>query len=272
MPSTRFLFWNINRRPLAEAVAELAEAHAVDVVALAESAMDAGILIEELNSSLAGEFQLPWAQSSSVTIFTRFSREFLQPVFESERVSIRTLSLPARSEVLIAAVHFPSKLHWSGESQSYECMELAKQIAALEDRVGHQRTVLLGDFNMNPFESGLVAAGGLNSVMSRRTASRSTRTVQGREYRFFYNPMWGHLGDLRGNIAGTYYYDNAQHVNYYWNVFDQVLIRPDLAGGFDSDKLKIITTVGQRSFVGHDGRPDSIDSSDHLPIIFELRF
>jgi hypothetical protein len=108
--------------------------------------------------------------------------------------------------------------------------------------------------------------------MSRRTASRSTRTVQGREYRFFYNPMWGHLGDLRGNIAGTYYYDNAQHVNYYWNVFDQVLIRPDLAGGFDSDKLKIITTVGQRSFVGHDGRPDSIDSSDHLPIIFELRF
>ncbi len=102
---------------------------------------------------------------------------------------------------------------------------------------------------MNPFESGLVAANGLNAVMSRRTASRATRTVQGREYRFFYNPRWGHLGDRIGDTAGTYYCDNSAHVNYFWHVFDLVLIRPDLANGFNSDKLKILTTIGQRSLV-----------------------
>jgi len=151
---------------------------------LAESTTEPGILIEALNTSRKGGFQLPRGLSKYVTIFTRFSREFLHPVFESERVSIRRLALPARAEILIAAVHLPSKMHSSGDSQAFECVELAKQIAAEEDRVGHQRTVLLGDFNMNPFEFGLVAANGLNSVMSRRTASRSTRTVQGREYRF----------------------------------------------------------------------------------------
>jgi endonuclease/exonuclease/phosphatase (EEP) superfamily protein YafD len=272
MPTTRFLFWNINRKPLAEAVAELAEAHAVDVVVLAESITEPGTLIQALNKFRTGGFQFPRGLSRYVAIFTRFSREFIQPIFESERVSIRKLSLPARSEVLIAAVHLPSKLHWSGDSQAFECAELARQIAAEEDRVGHQRTVLLGDFNMNPFEKGLVAANGLNSVMSRRTASRATRTVQGREYRFFYNPMWGHLGDLRGDTAGTYYYDSAEHVNYFWNVFDQIMLRPDLAAGFDGDKLKIVTTIGNRSLVRQDGRPDADHASDHLPILFELNF
>jgi hypothetical protein len=80
---------------------------------------------------------------------------------------------------------------------------------------------------MNPFETGLVSAAGLNSVMSRRVASRETRKVQGREYRFFYNPMWSHFGDARDDTAGSYYYDAGEHVNYYWNMFDQVLLRAD---------------------------------------------
>jgi hypothetical protein len=86
MPSTRFLFWNINRKPLAEAVADLAEAHAVDVVVLAESTMEPGILIQALNTSRTAGFQFPRGLSRYVTIFTRFSREFIQPIFESERV------------------------------------------------------------------------------------------------------------------------------------------------------------------------------------------
>lgn len=125
---------------------------------------------------------------------------------------------------------------------------------------------------MNPFEHGLVAAAGLNSVMSRRIAGRQTRTVQGREYRFFYNPMWCRLGDARGDTAGSYFYDSAEHVNYYWNVFDQVLIRPDLAEHFDVSKLKIMTSVGGHPLVRQDGRPDNVSYSDHLPIVFELDF
>jgi hypothetical protein len=249
LPSTTFLFWNINRKPLAQVVAELADEHQVDIIVLAESATSAGSLQRELNSGNWALFHLPHGLSRSLTFFTRFSTEFLQPVFESDRVSIRRLALPARSEVLVAAAHLPSKLHWSSESQPYECVELAQRIVDAENRAGHRRTVLLGDFNMNPFESGMVAAGGLNSVMSRAVADRVTRTVQGREYPFFYNPMWGHFGDAKGETAGSYFYDSAEHVNYYWNVFDQVLIRPELAREFDTRTLRILTSVGSRALV-----------------------
>jgi hypothetical protein len=145
-------------------------------------------------------------------------------------------------------------------------------ITAEEDKVGHRRTVLVGDFNMNPFEAGLVGAAGLHSVMSRQVASRLVRTVQDREYRFFYNPMWSHFGDSKRKTAGSYYYDNSEQVNYFWNMFDQVLMRPELAERFDPGELSIVASVGSDSLVRADGRPDGTRYSDHLPIIFRMDF
>jgi len=229
-------------------------------------------LLVALNSGPSNGFHLSAGISKGITILTRFSREFLKPVFESERISICRLMLPARSEVLVAAVHLPSKLFWSGESQSFECVELAQRIADEEDRAGHQRTVLVGDMNMSPFEPGMVSTVGLSGVMSRRIAERATRVVQGRKYRLFYNPMWGHFGDLHDDTAGSYFHDNAEHTNYFWHIFDQVLLRPELAKQFDPKQLSILKSVGTRSLVRSDGRPDATLYSDHLPIVFELEF
>jgi hypothetical protein len=112
----------------------------------------------------------------------------------------------------------------------------------------------------------------LNAVMSRRVASRATRTVQGRDYRFFYNPMWNHFGDAGCETAGSYFYDASEHVNYYWNLFDQVLLRPELAERFDPNRLMVVKSTGSRSLVRPDGRPDQSAGSDHLPLVFEVEF
>lgn len=253
-------------------VAELAATHKADVVILAESAIVSMGLLAALNNGPGNGFHLSTGVSKGITILTRFSREFFRPVFESDHISIGRLMLPARSEVLLAAVHLPSKLYWSNESQSFECVELARRIAEEEDGAGHQRTALVGDMNMNPLEPGLVSSVGLNAVASRRIAQRVTRIVQGRDYRLFYNPMWGHFGDASSDTAGSYFYDSAEHLNYFWNIFDQVLLRPELAKRFDSNQLSIVRSVGERSLVREDGRPDVTLYSDHLPIVFELDF
>src|SRR5712692_7820936 len=94
----------------------------------------------------------PCSTCERIKIFTRFSSEFLTPTEESDRISIRRLSLPARTEILPAAAHFPSKLFWKEGSQAMECTVLAETIAKNEHAVGHERTLLVGDLNMNPFE------------------------------------------------------------------------------------------------------------------------
>jgi len=239
----------MNRKPLAGLVAELAEIHRVDVIILAECDDDPQTMLSALNRASATGFHFPRSLYERIVMFTRFSPEFLKPLFEGTRVSIRRLALPARMPVLFAATHLPSKLYCSPESLAFECSELARDIENVEDRAGHPGTLLVGDFNLNPFEAGLV--GGLSSVMSRQVASRMTRIVQDREHRFFYNPMWGHFGDARTETAGSYFYDAAERVNHYWNIFDQVLLRPELAKRFDTSQLSICEV--NRSFVARSG-------------------
>jgi exonuclease III len=266
----RFLFWNLNNQPVPHLVKEVARRNDVDVLVLAECEISVGTLLTELNAQTP-DFQFAPGQCERIQVFTRFHSGFFAPIFESDRYSIRRLRLPLRDEILVAMVHLPSKVHFSEQSQRTECSMLARTVAEVEGLVGHKRTIVLGDFNSNPFEHGFVATDGLHAVMSKNVALRETRRVQGRDFDFFYNPMWSHFGDTGGKPCGTHYYEKAEHVNYFWNIFDQVLLRPHLLEGF-SDDVRILTAAGSTSLLDRDGRPDQRKASDHLPIVFSLDF
>jgi exonuclease III len=264
----RFLFWNLNRRGIPLTIAELAWQEQADVVILAESAIESGTLLWALNARDAN-YQFARGNCGHLLFFTRFDSGFLKLLIETHRVSIRTLKLPDHDEVLIAGAHLPSKQNYSDESQVFEAVHFARLIEDAERRQGHQRTIVMGDLNMNPFESGMVAAsGGLHAVMSRQVAARAERQVHQQPYKFFYNPMWSHFGD-RQDIAGTYYYESGEPLCYFWNIFDQVLLRPDLIGGFAPEQVRIVREIDGRSLL-KDGCPDKELVSDHLPLVLEL--
>jgi exonuclease III len=267
----RFLFWNIQGKSLHTPLAEIVREHAVDIIILAECKASIVSVLEALNQERS-DFQFCRGLCESITIFANFRAQFMTPLSESARTSIRHLVLPARKDILLAATHLPSKLHFSDDSLIFECANLAKMIVEQEKSIGHKRTILLGDFNVNPFEVGTVATGGLHAVMSRNVALRHRRKVQATEYDFFYNPMWSHFGDQAGSQGGSYYYDKAEHVTYFWNIFDQVLVRPELLDGFDSSSVRILDCAGNVSLVQGEGRPDPSVGSDHLPIMADLDF
>jgi len=266
-----FLFWNLNNRPIEDRVRRLATRHEPDVLILTECAIPAVTMLRTLNTgNETGDYHLTDGKCDEVVIYTRFSREFTVPMHESGRYTIRAISLPARDQILLAATHLPSKLFIEEHGQTLECVGLAEAIRATERRAGHSRTVLVGDFNMNPFEAGISAAMGLHGVMAREVARRGMRTVQGASYPFFYNPMWGHFGDASKGPPGTYYYERADHNVFFWNIFDQVLIRPSILDAFDNENLMVLTDDGSDFFLSERGRPDRRTASDHLPMVFGL--
>lgn len=130
---------------MAGADAGLAHAERIDVVILVECEMEPNKVLSALNGDSRGGFHFTLSECAAIRVFTRFSRDFLTPVDESQRVSIRRLDLPARNEIVLAVADLPSKLYSSDDSQGYECVELSRQIVAGEAKVGHQRTVLVGD-------------------------------------------------------------------------------------------------------------------------------
>ncbi len=125
---------------------------------------------------------------------------------------------------------------------------------------------------MNPFEAGVVGAAGLNATMARSQALKEFCTVRGRQYQFFYNPMWGHFGEHGQKPPGTYYRNSGEQVNYYWNMFDQVLVRPSLLDMFPPDGVEIVTHAGRFPLMTSRGLPDRAVGSDHLPLLFRLGF
>ncbi len=269
---TSFLFWNLKRKPLQDIVANLALGYEVDVLMLAECRIEPAVLLPALNRDERSDyFYAPSVVPGKVEIYTRFSSEFLIPVRDEPRLTIRHLMLPGRMDILLAVTHYPSKMHWSDADQALACGPLlAQPITMAETDVGHARTVLVGDLNMNPFEDGVVSAFGLHGAMTRRIAKRGARTVQGKECPFFYNPMWGLFGDASPGPPGTYYRWGSEPVEFFWNMFDQVLIRPDLLPLFRNEDLEIVTTDGETSLLTRNQVPDRTVASDHLPLFFRL--
>ncbi len=121
---------------------------------------------------------------------------------------------------------------------------------------------------MNPFDDGLVLAQAFGAVMTRDLAIAVERTVAKRNYRLFYNPMWGYLGDRTPGPPGTFYYSASNPLTYFWNVFDQVLLRPGLMNTLID--LQILDTDGQTPLLTKTGKPRKSEVSDHLPILFRL--
>ncbi len=267
-----FLFWNLNGKPLHRTICRLAVKYQVDVFMFAELSSSPYELLADLNRLDIKQryFLSPIIICDKIHIFTKFNYKYIKAIEESERLTIRHLQLPGLTDILVAISHFPSKRFMSSESQVQECVPLIRDIEKAEEKICHSRTILVGDLNMNPFEDGLVGAVGLHAVNSKHVAMRNSRIVQGRAYQFFYNPMWGLFGDSAPGPPGTYYYPGSEHITYFWNIFDQVLIRPDLINEFENSELMIITSDGEISFLTPSGFPNVNLVSDHLPIYFKL--
>jgi endonuclease/exonuclease/phosphatase family metal-dependent hydrolase len=264
-----FLFWNVGRQDRSDVIARLVRLHNIDLVILAESIV-AGEKVRAAFKTNGRSFSRPFSECEAVDVYTGFSDRHLIPVVESRRMSIRRLTLPSRREILLAMAHLPGKLHRSDGGQALAATQIARQILDAEEIVGHSRTVLIGDLNMNPFDLGVVGASALHAVSTRQVASRMSRKVDGKEFRFFYNPMWGHLGDRAGKTAGTYYRSSSEPDAMFWHALDQILVRPDLLADFHDDDVQILTGDGEISFLNRNGIPDRKNASDHLPLLFRI--
>ena len=262
-----FLFWNLNRKPLQDHTVALCHEHDVDILILAESDLPPIPLLQALNTEQRSTFRQPFTTSDRLFFLIRYPTDCLKPVRDDGGVAIRRFIPPIGPEILLVAVHLPSKLYRNESDQMSAVTEAARIVTEAEKQVRHTRTVIVGDFNMNPFEPGMVGTTGFQAVMDRRIARRINRTVDRKEYSFFYNPMWSRLGDLSKGPPGTYYYNPSSHVNFFWNTFDQVLIRPDLLDIFSVDQFQVLDVAGQHSLLSRNGLPNS---SDHLPLLFSI--
>jgi Endonuclease/Exonuclease/phosphatase family len=267
----RFLFWNVNRSVRADEIHALAEEHAVDVILLVESPEENwDPTMSKLNEKRK-RFRRHRCNARGVEVITRFPNKWITHVGDTRSTTIKRLRILNSDDFLLVVTHLASKLHQDQAGQNALAGDLATRIAKAEKTAGHRRTLVVGDFNMNPFEAPMVVCSGLHAISSRNAVSaKGSRVFNDVERHMFYNPMWRHLAGHLDTPAGTYYRSASQALEYFWHTFDQVLVRPELVERFDDSRLSVVSSVSGRSLLKANGTPDPQVGSDHLPLVFAL--
>ena len=265
------LFWNIHRNDLTDVLVELTLENNVDILILSETQnQDLDNLIHDLNVLVPEYFISPsHIINKKIKFITKFDPQFLISLADYPRFGTRKVSLPNTKNIIITGVHLMDQRSTEKDDIGDYAITVKKTIDELEVDNDILDSIVIGDFNLNPFDRGIVKASGFHAVSDKIIAQNLRRTVQGNEYSFFYNPCWQLYGDNSG-VPGTYFLWKSTGTCLFWNIFDQVLIRPSLIENFDQKELKIITSTSNHLLLKND-RPNKDQYSDHLPLFIKLK-
>ena len=270
-PTRRVLFWNVNRRDLTPLIVSLAGSKAADIVVLNEPPPAGADTLAALRGNVSDKFYEPAAQPGGrFRCYARDAGLDLTEVHDGSRTSVRRLRLGG-DNLLLAFVHGIDPRNHDPAARQEFAHELASELRFAADQQGTGRLLIVGDFNMNPYDRGMDLASGLNARMTRRCVKSrirsGTRRLRGRDFDLFYNPMWGLFGDNTPGPAGTIY-DQSSQGPYGWSMFDQVLVHHSLVRRFR--RVRILTKGAGTPLATADGRPDKDRASNHFPILVTL--
>lgn len=269
----KVLFWNINKQndtfilTIKDVINKLG---GVDILLLAEANNISDIEIQnQLNLTKIQPILSIDENYLTPKLYIKLSSQLkLQHLSTtvSKRLCFFTLQTQQYGEIIIAGLHFPSKASYNDPTQTSLATTHARWIKEIETLRGHKKTIVFGDFNMNPFEAGMIEPHCFNATLSADIAkTKNVRTLHFEEYDYFYNPMWNWLGDKKHDTGetkspiGSYYYQTTTDVTQiYWNVFDKVIVRPDLIEIIDYATLQIVEY-------------NTNNQTDHYPLTFSLK-
>ncbi|AZV58843.1 endonuclease/exonuclease/phosphatase family protein [Clostridium sp. AWRP] len=258
-----YLFWNTNKKKINDILVMMIKDLSCDIVGLAEYEDDIDKLLKDLSNDGINLYEKP-SIGCRINVLTKYYPEKIKLGIEENYYTIKKIPHDTLKEHIVTFVHLPSNMYKSDDFDKLsELIDMRISIEKSENDFNNFNSIIVGDFNMNPFEKPMIAAKGFHSIFDRKTAQKKKRKILGKEYLMFYNPMWNLFGDIK-RPPGTYYYNNSDQVNYYWNMFDQVIIRPQLINNLKN--LQIITDIRGKSLL----KNNKPSVSDHLPIFFNI--
>lgn len=200
------LFWNVNKNEnINKELTKIVLLFNCDLIALAEYKDDVTSFLNSLSHNDLKYYEIPQIGCKRITLFCKIDSRLIEACSEDAYYTIKRFPHKHLGQLNIAFVHFPSKLHYGCNDFTSIGMHLKKNIEKIEKTKNDTNTVIVGDFNMNPFESAMISANSLHAVSSRTIAKKISRSLRNQLCSYFYNPMWNLLGDCI-DPPGSYYY------------------------------------------------------------------
>lgn len=261
----KVLFWNTNKNPninrvLCEIIAEnnislvvLAE-YEGEICKLSKELAEIGINMQEYLTVGCDRIKIMGVELN------------ISPGRQTDYASFQIID----NKDIFCCIHLPSQIYNNANGMRKVAIDrIVADVCSTEKEIGTDNTIILGDFNINPYDNDCLNADKFHAIpYCKEILKRNKRIIAGEEFEMFYNPMWNFFGDWKKPF-GTYYYSGNNVENAFWNIYDQVIIKPSLSKRFVNSSLKILTECKICSLLNRQGHPNK-KISDHLPITFEI--
>jgi|GEM_PF-4274945 len=271
-----FGFWNLKKLEASSLVAEFVDKEGVDFFFCCEGQrLDQRFLVQKMIQKNKGgslfEVTSPGLQDPGIRAFTRYPK-LIVPIADTTRMRCFKISLPCIPVFIAAVVHGPTLRGTSRKNVDDAMSRLSRDLEFQKLNLGVNHSLVLGDFNSNPYDRGIVSAEGFHAIPDgAEVESRGERMIDGEKYSYHYNPMWNFLGDKTAGPPGTLYYRESGSFQQQWHLFDQVMLSRGLLSHFDLDSVRI-AECKYLDLIRPNGRirgNRKNDKPDHLPIILE---
>ena len=170
--------------------------------------------------------------------------------------------------VIFISVHLPSQMFQSMDGLKSYIRSFRNEIDAEFGNSSQKDILIIGDFNVSPFEKPMIDFDGFSASNSKKLSKVATHLKTKKE--LYYNPTWSLY--INNNFPGTIYFKRPSNSSYdilEHHLLDQVVISYSLNRKLISEFINILKVTSNKTFF--DKSTNTVKISDHLPLIYEYK-
>ncbi len=254
----KILFWNLKKNDLTSLIIKLSQAKDIDLIMLAEAD---NLNVKDIEQ-LKNKYNFIFGLDDCLVLCLAKKNIVISQIQSSKRYILFNCNKNNFCFNLIG-VHLESQIPQQNDSRAITITEMKNAIASAEGENHNNKTIVIGDFNLNPYDNQMTSYAYLHAVSFKDLIKKDFIEHDKKIYKKFYNPMLSLISE-DFKIYGSYYYSDPQNI--YWHFFDQCLLRKEMLPNYQG--VEIVKTINDINLIKNN-KPDT-NISDHLPIIVYL--
>ena len=254
------LFWNLKRNNLISHITSCLNEYDIDIALFSEHS---GTNFSSIQNSSDYTFIAGMGGCEKIVMLVK-NNIIANVKQEQSRYALYHIHAE-HSSYIIAGVHLHDRRNTDTATRIACIGRLVNDIKNVESRCKCNNTIIIGDFNANPYDEELLQMNAFNAVLFKDIIRKGeTKTIDGVVYRRFYNPTINFISESNKNY-GSFYYTGGS-ASPIWHCLDQVLVSKPLVDNIRN--LVYLKTIAGTSLLKN-VQPNE-DISDHLPLLVEF--
>ncbi|MEJ5143857.1 hypothetical protein [Sphingobacterium sp. MYb388] len=172
------------------------------------------------------------------------------------------------NNINIISVHLPSQMFQHMDALKSHIRLMRKDIDSEIGTSSQADIIIIGDFNVNPFEKPMIDFDGFSASNSINLKKEVTHLKEKKE--LYYNPTWKLY--VNNSFPGTKYFKRPSASSFdilEHHFLDQVVLSYSLSKKITQEHISVLEETPTKAFFDKVKR--SILESDHLPLIYEFK-